>query len=210
MSDIENLIVRRAAAMAEKDGVGVQIVHVFGATSQLSAALAEARDRLINHPGQIADTLSSLLDADEAAATGVSDEAAATGVSDELRRLVIAARVVAYEDQSAEALEELDKASEAFAELVPWEDEPDAEAERLAAKKASAEAAEAERLAAEKAAADAAEAERLAAEKAAAEAAAAEAAEAERLTAEKAAADAAAAAVTADAKAPAKAAGKAK
>lgn len=201
MSDIENLIVRRAAAMAEKDGVGVQIVHVFGATSQLSAALAEARDRLINHPGQIADTLSSLLDADEAAAAGVSDE---------LRRLVIAARVVAYEDQSAEALEELDKASEAFAELVPWEDEPDAEAERLAAEKASAEAAEAERLAAEKAAADAAEAERLAAEKAAAEAAAAEAAEAERLTAEKAAADAAAAAVTADAKAPAKAAGKAK
>jgi hypothetical protein len=135
MSDIENLIVRRAAGMAEKDGVGVQVVHVFGATSQLSAEMAEARDRLIHHPGQIADTLSALFAADEAAATDVSAE---------LRRLVIAARVVAYEDQSPEALEELDKASEAFAELVPWDDEPDAaETERLAAEQAAAAAGEA-------------------------------------------------------------------
>lgn len=40
-----------------------------------------------------------------------------------VRRLVIAARVVAFENQEAEALGELDHASEAFAEDVPWEDE---------------------------------------------------------------------------------------
>lgn len=38
--------------------------------------------------------------------------------------LVIAARIVAFEDQSPEALRQLDKASEAFAELVPWDNEP--------------------------------------------------------------------------------------
>lgn len=43
----------------------------------------------------------------------------------ELRRLIIAARIVAYEDQSLEALKELDEAVEAFSEDVPWEDEPD-------------------------------------------------------------------------------------
>lgn len=45
---------------------------------------------------------------------------------DDVRRLVIAARVVAFEDQGEEALRELDQASEAFASRVPWEDEPDA------------------------------------------------------------------------------------
>lgn len=39
-------------------------------------------------------------------------------------RLVIAARIVAFEDQGPEAMKELDKASEAFAERVPWDDEP--------------------------------------------------------------------------------------
>lgn len=38
--------------------------------------------------------------------------------------LVIAARIVAFEDQSPEALRALDKASEAFADRVPWDDEP--------------------------------------------------------------------------------------
>jgi hypothetical protein len=42
--------------------------------------------------------------------------------------LVIAARVVAFEDRSAEALKRLDKASEAFADRVPWDDEPGTEA----------------------------------------------------------------------------------
>lgn len=38
-----------------------------------------------------------------------------------ITRLVIAARVVAFERQDADALRELDKASEAFASSVPWE-----------------------------------------------------------------------------------------
>lgn len=38
-------------------------------------------------------------------------------------RLVIAARVVAFERQDAEALRELDQASEAFASRVPWDGE---------------------------------------------------------------------------------------
>ena len=40
--------------------------------------------------------------------------------------LVIAARMVAYEDQSPEAIRALDKAAEAFAERVGWENDPDA------------------------------------------------------------------------------------
>ena len=44
-------------------------------------------------------------------------------------RLIIAARIVAFEDQGAEALAELDRASEAFAADVPWDDEPTAEEE---------------------------------------------------------------------------------
>lgn len=44
----------------------------------------------------------------------------------DVRRLIIAARVVAFEDQGREALKELDEASEAFADRVPWDDEPEA------------------------------------------------------------------------------------
>lgn len=39
-------------------------------------------------------------------------------------RLVIAARKVAFCSSSPEALNELDEASEAFADRVPWDDEP--------------------------------------------------------------------------------------
>lgn len=42
-------------------------------------------------------------------------------------RLVIAARVVAFEDQGSEALRKLDQASEAFADQVPWDSEPERE-----------------------------------------------------------------------------------
>lgn len=42
---------------------------------------------------------------------------------DDVVRLVIAARVVAFEDITDEALSELDKASEAFADRVPWSNE---------------------------------------------------------------------------------------
>lgn len=45
-----------------------------------------------------------------------------TGITPEVCALVVAARVVAFEDQSKESLRELDKASEAFAQLIPWEE----------------------------------------------------------------------------------------
>lgn len=153
MSDIDTLIVARAAAMAEKDGVGVQIVHVFGAANQLTAELGEARDRLINHPGQIADTLSVIFAANGTAAAEGED-----------LDPVEAARKAADDAQTA-ALEAAQHADEltAFANSL--------QAQKEADEAAAAEAAEAERLAAEAAAAEAAEAERLAAESAAAEAA---------------------------------------
>lgn len=50
-------------------------------------------------------------------------------IPDDVRDLVIAARVVAFEDQGHEAIRALDKASEAFADRIPWEDEPEAEPE---------------------------------------------------------------------------------
>lgn len=52
------------------------------------------------------------------------DAPVAAQVPADVRRLVIAARVVAFESQSKEALKELDAASEAFADRVPWENQP--------------------------------------------------------------------------------------
>lgn len=49
---------------------------------------------------------------------------ASVRLPDDVVRLVIAARIVAYEDQRPEALKELDDAVEAFADRVPWEGEP--------------------------------------------------------------------------------------
>jgi hypothetical protein len=50
---------------------------------------------------------------------------AVESVPSDVRRLVIAARIVAFEDDtSPEAIKELDAASEAFADRVPWDDEP--------------------------------------------------------------------------------------
>ena len=49
----------------------------------------------------------------------------AEAVPPDVARLVIAARLVAIEDDtSPEAIKELDAASEAFADRVPWDDEP--------------------------------------------------------------------------------------
>ena len=57
-------------------------------------------------------------------ATGTHGAAAAGPVPHDVRRLVIAARRVAYATQpSPDALQELDRAAEAFAGRVPWEDE---------------------------------------------------------------------------------------
>ncbi|KQS55946.1 hypothetical protein ASG17_07800 [Brevundimonas sp. Leaf363] len=50
------------------------------------------------------------------------------GVDPKVRRLVIAARAVAFGDNTgAAAIKELDAASEAFAETVPWDDDPELE-----------------------------------------------------------------------------------
>jgi len=46
-------------------------------------------------------------------------------ITPEMRRLIVAARVVSFTGQSRAAMDELDQASEAFAEAVPWDDEPD-------------------------------------------------------------------------------------
>lgn len=43
----------------------------------------------------------------------------------DVARLVVAARVVAFEDRGDKAIKELDAASEAFADRVRWEGEPD-------------------------------------------------------------------------------------
>ena len=51
------------------------------------------------------------------------------GLPQDVIDLVIAARVVAFEDPSPEAIKALDKASEAFASRVPWDDEPEDAAE---------------------------------------------------------------------------------
>jgi hypothetical protein len=55
-------------------------------------------------------------------------EAEAGILAQDVIDLVIAARMVAYEDQSPEAIRALDKAVEAFAERVGWENDPDDEA----------------------------------------------------------------------------------
>lgn len=51
----------------------------------------------------------------------------------DVRRLVVAARVVAFEDQGTDAIKALDQASEAFADRVRWDDEPAAPPVRSAA-----------------------------------------------------------------------------
>ncbi|WP_398473606.1 hypothetical protein [Tardiphaga sp.] len=43
----------------------------------------------------------------------------------EMVRLIIAARVVAFGSLDSDAIKELDGASEAFADQVPWDDEPE-------------------------------------------------------------------------------------
>lgn len=55
--------------------------------------------------------------------------ASETALPEDVVRLVIAARDVAYSDPIPETMRELDKAAEAFADRVPWEDEPASETE---------------------------------------------------------------------------------
>lgn len=48
-------------------------------------------------------------------------------IPDDMRRLIIAARIVAFEDPDDENLKELGDASEAFADRIPWENDPEDE-----------------------------------------------------------------------------------
>lgn len=60
----------------------------------------------------------------KAVAPGASSQS--TPIPVDVRRLVIAARNIAFNDTlDGGALRELDEASEAFADRVPWEDEPE-------------------------------------------------------------------------------------
>lgn len=47
-----------------------------------------------------------------------------SGMDDAISELVIASRIVAFGDLSPDAIKGLDRASEAFAAIVPWDDEP--------------------------------------------------------------------------------------
>lgn len=49
-------------------------------------------------------------------------------IPEDVRRLVIAARKVVFEDPTDAALDELDDAAEAFAERVAWDEEPEDDA----------------------------------------------------------------------------------
>lgn len=69
------------------------------------------------------------LDTMQAWAAFASQEAAQVGeqLPDDVVRLVIAARLVAWEDPDPENLKELQDASELFASRMPWEDQPENE-----------------------------------------------------------------------------------
>lgn len=63
------------------------------------------------------DGAAAVMDAIHAAGLTISDY-----VPGDVRKLVIAARIVSFEDHSPEAIRELDAASEAFSERVPWDE----------------------------------------------------------------------------------------
>jgi hypothetical protein len=78
-------------------------------------------------PQCIADALSAKLSAAEAENASLRKliEVKDGALPEDVVELVIAARIVAFEDQSPEAIQALDKASEAFSDRVPWDDEPE-------------------------------------------------------------------------------------
>ncbi len=109
----------------------IQINAQLEKIAMLRAALEGAKSALEHSLKWCAKN--SLLWKDETAAVTKIDAALASTpgegwVPDDVRRLVIAARTVAFAVQHAgvdpEAVKELDAASEAFASRVPWEEEP--------------------------------------------------------------------------------------
>lgn len=105
------------------------------APSEVTALLDQVKARLSGHPNpavqhEINRSVDYLLMQAVAMNGG---EALPAVVSDDLRRLVIAARRVAFgglfdggDPEQCAAIKEIDEASEAFAAIVPWEDGPDA------------------------------------------------------------------------------------
>jgi hypothetical protein len=100
-------------------------------------ALAEIRNRIAGARGHLLNieahgnaekngvlVVRNVLSEIEALLSAIA-QAPAQRLPQDVIDLVIAARKVAYEDQSAEAIKALDKAAEAFASRIPWDDEPD-------------------------------------------------------------------------------------
>ena len=74
---------------------------------------------------QVADEIEAVL---SKASEQPARDSVVEALPDDVRRLVIAAREVAYEaNPSSEAKRELDQAAEAFASRVPWENEDEDE-----------------------------------------------------------------------------------
>lgn len=75
--------------------------------------------------GYVASTLPAGEQRTAALNISASERARAAVDEENLRELVSAARVVAFEDTSPEAIKRLDAATEAFAERFPWDNDPD-------------------------------------------------------------------------------------
>lgn len=109
----------------------------------------------------IADTLAGRWDSDGSVQTlarhRLAHQTPPATIPADVARLVVAAREAGFEDPSPERMAELIAASEAFADRVPWDDEPEDAAELRAvappATQPSATVGEVERIVEQKAAA---------------------------------------------------------
>lgn len=111
----EDIAEIRAAIDATEDQSGPIVVDIGEALKLLQAAPELAT--------MMMTTLMQSVSAEDLAAE-LQRRSASAPLPVDVVELVIAARIVAFEDQSPEALKQLDKASEAFADRVPWDDEP--------------------------------------------------------------------------------------
>ena len=104
---------------------GAQPCHQTGRPTAVYAILADIRIVTgVNEKPMLSElpaAIGAVIATRDAEIARLRERAALTP---EMVRLIIAARIVAFEDQSAEALRELDLASEAFAEAVPWDNDP--------------------------------------------------------------------------------------
>lgn len=115
---------RTARDALAAEGRAERLREVLG--SSLSAML-EARDRLLCYHARTSELDHVIDEARAALATTKTQDGHANPLPQDVVLLVIAARDVAYGDPTREALRDLDRAAEAFASRVPWDDEPDDE-----------------------------------------------------------------------------------